>query len=183
MSERFVQRLGRTAEERNGRRGYVVVEVELRTAFGEHPTVEHGTIAEPLELSVQASLYAPYDHKDNPSQSGQARDALAEVVEPAPGWTLEEIAELGAIWDRWHLNTMRAACAHMPADAHARWDRRERVECEAGSGYLYGTAWLTEEMPAEVVERVRHLMRDRSADLYRSRGYDAAGKPAGETDQ
>jgi hypothetical protein len=179
-TERFVERLGRTAEVRAGRRGYVVVEVELRTNQGEYVTTEHGMITDPLELSVQASQYAPYDRKDNPSSSGQAREALAEVTEPAPGWTLEEIAELRAIWERWHLNTMRAACAHMPADARARWDRREAVVCDAGSGYKYGTSWLVEPIPAKVVERVRHLMRDRSADLYRSRGYDASGKPIQE---
>ena len=179
-TERFVERLGRTDEERNGRRGYVVVTVELRTLQGEYVTTEHGTISDPLELSVQASQYAPYDRKDNPSASGQARESLSEVTEPAAGWTLEEIAELRTLWERWHLNTMRAACAHMPADAHELWDRREVVTCEAGSGYMYGTSWLVEPLPAEVVERVRHLMRDRSADLYRSRGYDAFGKPIQE---
>jgi hypothetical protein len=179
-TERFVERLGRTAEERNGRRGYVVVTVELRILQGDYVTTEHGTVSDPLELSVQASQYGPYDHKDNPSASGQARESLSEITEPAPGWTLEEIAELRSLWERWHLNAMRAACAHMPTDARERWDRREVVVCDTGSGYKYGTSWLVEPLPAEVVERVRYLMRDRSADLYRSRGYDAFGKPIQE---
>jgi hypothetical protein len=183
MNERFVQRLGRTSEERNGRRGYVVVEVELRTRSGEHETTDHGKLSDPLELSVQASQYGPYDHKDNPSRSGQAIESLSEVTEPAPDWTLEEIAELRSIWERWHLNTMRAACAHMSPDAATLWGRGMVEECAEGTGYTYGHAWLTEELPGEIVERVRHLMRDRSADLYRARGYDASGKPIEETDQ
>lgn len=186
--ERYVQRLGTTDETRNGRRGYVVVEVTLSVQAGEHVTTEHGTIVDPMRLSVMASQYAPYDRKDDPSRSGQARESLAEVTEPAPGWTLAEIAELGEIWDRWHLNDMRAACAHMdttiPTDAHLeeRYGRPDEqgwllanVTCPE-TGYRYGHAWLTEEIPADVVERVRHLMRSRSNELYAARGYDMHGK-------
>lgn len=174
--ERYVQRIGTTDETRNGRRGYVVVEVTLSVQAGEHVTTEHGTIVDPMRLSVTASQYAPYDRKDDPSRSGQARESLGEVTEPAPGWTLAEIAELGEIWERWHLNDMRAACDHMSPDAHALWNRGTVEECTAGSGYTYGRAWLTEEIPADVVERVRVLMRPRSNELYAARGYDMHGK-------
>lgn len=173
---RSIQRLGTTDEKHNGRRGYVVVTVEIRTQSGPHQTTDHAETVDPVELSIQGEHYAPYDRRNDPSSCGQIRGSLAEITEPAPGWTLAEIAELATIWDRWHLNTMRAACAHMPDDAHASWDRGERVECTAGSGYTYGRAWLTEPLPDDVAERVAYLMRDRSDDAYRARGYDAAGK-------
>ena len=34
---------------------------------------------------------------------------------PDDGWTREMIAKLGDIWDRWHLNDMRAGCEHQRA--------------------------------------------------------------------
>jgi hypothetical protein len=40
----------------------------------------------------------------------------------------------------------------MPEDAHERWDRREQVECSAGSGYRYGQAWLVEYLPDYVID-------------------------------
>lgn len=173
------ERLGTTAD-----RSYVVVTLELRRHAGTWQTVTHETVTDPLELSLTGEV-VEYRHRE-PYAGGQVVDTLADIVTPAPGWTLEEIAELATVWDRWHLNTMRAACAHMtPADL-AREDNGyggtristtdPRNTCPV-SGYRYGHAWLTELLPDDVAERVRYLMRDRSRDLYRARGYDAAGRP------
>lgn len=172
MTETYRQRLGTTATG-----GYVVVDVTLGATEGTHQTVAHESITAPVRLSITGEAYEKHERRGDPSRAGQCADALDEITEPAPGWTLDEIRELRALWDRWHLNDLRAACAHMPADARERWDRRERVECSEGSGYLFGTAWLVEPLPDEVVTRVLDLMRDRSDDLYRARGYDASGKP------
>lgn len=170
----MTQRVG-TDDEGN----YMMVRAEIREGRDTGRTIDHAVIETPvLELSITGELYRAHTSPQrghDAISAGQNRDDLAAITTPAPGWTLEEIAELGAIWDRWHLNTMRAACAHMPSDARARWDRREEVVCEAGTGYKYGSAWLVEELPAEVVERVRYLMRDRSHDLYAARGYDGGG--------
>jgi len=46
---------------------------------------------------------------------GQNRDDLAAVLVPADGWTMEAIAGLRNVWERWHLNGMRAGCAHQRA--------------------------------------------------------------------
>lgn len=171
MTTQERQRLGMTEDD------YIVVTLELREVRNTGQTVDHAYITSPMtEVSLTGERGSKYAPGRSIQSGGQIREDLAEITRPAPGWSLEEIQELAELWERWHLNTMRAACAHMPEDAHARWDRRERVECSAGSGYTYGSAWLTELVPGDVVDRLRHLMRDRSEDLYRSRGYDAAGK-------
>jgi len=119
---------------------------------------------------------------------GQNRDDLAAVLVPADGWTMEAIAGLRNVWERWHLNGMRAGCAHQraagwadrpidpakPTNAYgfhfhgqrsASWNmlawvtRKEHPkgllsepcpEC----GYRYGSAWLHEELPPEVLAAV-----------------------------
>jgi hypothetical protein len=42
----------------------------------------------------------------------------------APGWTVGSIKRLMEIWDRWHLNDMRAGCEHQ----RANWDTKKKVE-------------------------------------------------------
>ena len=175
------ERLGTTADG-----SYVVVTLELRTVEGEHTMVDHGTVTDPVEVSLTGEECVNRFGRVDFLRGGQNVGTLADIVKPAPGWTLEEIAELATLWNRWHLNTMRAACAHMPAADLVREDNGyggtristsdPRNTC-AESGYRYGHAWLTEPVPADVVARLEELMRDRSDDLYRARGYDGAGRP------
>lgn len=183
-AQTFRERLGTTAD-----RSYVVVDLEIRHQSGERTTVDHGTTVDPVELGFSGTVHE-YRHRE-PFAAGQILSTLADIVTPAPGWSLEEIRELSTLWDRWHLNTLRAACSHMvPADlvredngyggTHISTRAPENVCPE--TGYRYGHAWLTEIVPDDVLERVRHLMRDRSADLYRSRGYDGAGRAVPKDD-
>lgn len=175
------ERLGTLAD-----RSYVVVTLELRTREGEHTTITHGTVTDPVEVSLTGEQCIERFGRRDYLGGGQNVDTLADIVNPAPGWTLAEIRELATLWDRWHLNTMRAACAHMVPGDLAREDNGyggtristsdPRNTCPE-SGYRYGHAWLTEPVPADVVARLDYLMRDRSADLYRARGYDGSGRP------
>ncbi len=177
---RRVERLGTTSD-----RSYVVVTLELRTSEGNHQTVTHETITDPLTVSLTGEECINRFGRRDYLGGGQIVDTLADITTPAPGWSLEEIRELRTLWDRWHLNTMRAACAHMVPDDLAREDNGyggtristsdPRNVCPV-SGYKYGHAWLTEPVPADVVARLEYLMRDRSEALYRARGYDAAGR-------
>jgi hypothetical protein len=115
--------------------------------------------------------------------AGQMLDYLsADLARPiiAPA----DLAALRAIWGRWHLNDLRAGCAHQraegwrerpidptkPTRAYGRhcpgqrgdsWNmltwvtRAEHPEgllshpCPV-CGYKYGSAWLYEELPADV---------------------------------
>lgn len=129
----------------------------------------------------------PKSNGDARGSSGQCTDALAYLTGYAPGWSAKSAARLKAIWERWHLNNMRAGCEHQraelwdqrpidlskPLDAYGNhvegvrpsWNmltwvtRKEHPKGLLGEpcptcGYKYGSAWLHEDLPAEVVEEL-----------------------------
>lgn len=68
---------------------------------------------------------------------------------PAAGWSVDMIAQLRDLWTRWHLNDMRAECEHQRASLS---DARSQVGDPCPTcGYKYGTAWLREDVPDEVL--------------------------------
>jgi hypothetical protein len=180
MHDTWRERLG---TDKDG--GYVVVDVTLEDDENPGPwglTDHSGSVTRPVTLHVMGEQVEK-GHR-NAWHAGQISEALAEIVKPAPGWTLDEIAELRGIWDRWHLNTMRGGCVHQTVKVWENTPYR-RIDLDGTTahpnnacpvGYRYGSAWLAEILPDDVQARVRHLMRDRSGDLYRARGYDGAGK-------
>jgi hypothetical protein len=64
-------------------------------------------------------------------------------------------------WDRWHLNTMRAGCAHQTVVwEDSRYGVRpslERTPVCPVSGYRYGSAWLVEVLPDTVLVKCREF--------------------------
>lgn len=84
--------VGRTEDD-----GFVHLKVELRDRNGSE------------ELSISGSTR---------SSGGQIDMHLApDMIEPAPGWTSEDLERLWSIWARWHLNGMNAHCEHQRAVA------------------------------------------------------------------
>ena len=72
-----------------------------------------------------------------------------EIVRAFPG--SKKVRRLVEIWQRWHLNDMRAGCAHQRA---AGWSSEDCGKPCSWCGYRYGTAWLREEIPADVVAEI-----------------------------
>lgn len=130
---------------------------------------------------------------EGPRQNGDCKGRCGQIVEaventqPPASWA----ARLCEIWRRWHLNDMRAGCAHQRA---AGWDKRPidpakpldsygkhfegqqtaswnmlvwifRSEHPEGllnepcpeCGHKYGSAWLFEPVPPDVVCFLRDL--------------------------
>lgn len=102
---------------------------------------------------------------------GQIVDALAAVKECAPGWTFGLAAKFARVWKRWHLNDMRAGSpaqeqflrdhpvvAVYPED---HYTKASAALAAAGlnpdNGYKYGSAWLREEVPADVLQFLADL--------------------------
>ena len=78
---------------------------------------------------------------------GQCIDALSDVKPP-----LVDVERLREVWARWHLNDMRAGCEHQRAvDEHTIGAKCS--EC----GYRYGSVWLHEDVPADVIEYLASL--------------------------
>ena len=176
-------RIGQTATG-----GYVVVEVRLTEVETSQPwqTVTHETlpVGTPLaRLSITGEHYERGDRRGDPSSCGQNIDSLDEVTTYAPGWDAEQVADLKALWTEWHLNDMQAGCVHQTEKVYEDTQGYRRIDLDATTaandcpaGYRYGSAWLVKPLTPEVRERIARLDRDRSADLYKARGYDGAGK-------
>lgn len=102
------------------------------------------------------------------------RDAQS-TIELAPAWTSEMLAKFFEVWERWHLNDMRAGSAEqeawlrqnpIPKEEYAYPKSHFEVAggklAEAGlnpdsTGYKYGHAWKTEALPDDVVEFLASL--------------------------
>lgn len=118
------------------------------------------------ELSI-TGVEGPKRNGDAWGGCGQIR--LAEGT-PAKGWTREAVEKLAEIWDRWHLNKLTAG-----SPAQEAWVREHRDEfpgyptsfydwaCEglaaaelhpdpSHDDYRYGSAWLSEDVPEDVLD-------------------------------
>jgi hypothetical protein len=94
---------------------------------------------------------------------GQVLDSVGAIEEFAAGWNADLLKRFLEVWERWHLNDMRTgtiaqeeAIRAMPksgaynySDACAFLKDRGLLE---DNGYVYGTAWLKEKVPGDVME-------------------------------
>lgn len=96
-----------------------------------------------------------------PLQGGNCRGSCSQCQDeirdgiPKPPWTKEMVDKLCDIWDHWHLNDMRAGCEHQRA---LGWKGKSYIckPCPV-CGYKYGTAWLKEEVPTDVIKWLESL--------------------------
>lgn len=139
----------------------------------------HQPIPYPDVLSISGEVCDLSKRRSSPDffvGGGQCIGAVRDITKPAGTLTLEDTKRFADLWDAWHLNTMRAACAHMdlsgvPDDLPHSLTYAERkagavdrytwikthVLCPV-SDYTYGAAWLAEDVPAEVVEEIATLI-------------------------
>lgn len=111
--------------------------------------------------------------------SGQVFDHLTKDT-PAPGFTRKDCFRLKQAWERWHLNDMRAGTPkqeelvrkwRLTADDKSYSEACKMLESNGlliDGGYRYGTAWLKEEVPFDVLEWLFNLPGTGStfSDLY-----------------
>lgn len=100
---------------------------------------------------------------------GQIQDIIREELPNYKEFFMrkEDIIEVLDIWDRWHLNDMRAGT---PKQEKALRQKPEIVEyterCEylkklgiyEDNGYKYGHGWLYEPLPIEVIVKIVRLL-------------------------
>lgn len=97
-----------------------------------------------------------------------------DSITPAPGWTPELIRQFFDVWDRWHLNDMRAGCEHQRAEnwgkekievvsykqTHEAYKIRKEAEKKAATAAVEG-------QPAELTETEKALLSpDCFKDIY-----------------
>lgn len=99
-------------------------------------------------------------------QGGQCVDSIAEYFPDD-----SKLARMVRIWERWHLNDMKAGSPAQMAwlESHPEikgYDEKTAALAAAGlnpdPGYMhngkpykYGTAWLKETIPAEIIQEIR----------------------------
>ena len=91
-------------------------------------------------------------------------------IQLAPGWTRDMLARFFDVWERWHLNDMKAGTPAQMAElekhtfkheygSHYDWACKllEEAGLNPDKGYRYGTAWLREDVPEDVIAFLQSL--------------------------
>lgn len=174
---------------------YVWAELRLGHKPGETTTIYHEQVdgvdristsfvvadrsfrGDPYRFANEPELMSSRRFDNCVSSMGQTPPEERVIAERSNSVTVESLAFIEEAAVRWHLNDVRAACAHMPdfddivvPDDYVggRHDYSEQsrkqgwaiknVVCSEGTDYRWGTSWLTEVPPADVVERFRKLI-------------------------
>lgn len=95
---------------------------------------------------------------EGPNNAGGCRGGCGQIeINPdsftsfAKGWDRAKVEKLRDIWKRWHMNNMRAGCEHQRALGWNKYDEHPSEPCPT-CGYKYGSAWLKEELPQDVID-------------------------------
>lgn len=121
-----------------------------------------------LRLSL-TGVSGPKANGDCAGSCGQCVSELAEVSVYAPGWDADKCARLAELWERWHLNDMRAGSQVQmdwlranPVSAtypESHYEKAREALRGAGlepdaEGYRYGSRWRVEDVPSEVITEI-----------------------------
>lgn len=113
-------------------------------------TVEHETTTDRLRLAfsgVVISKYGSISRNDSWLSAGQLTYDLPELTTLTNGWTVSSVHKLYDTWREWHLNDMRAGCAHQTIGEGNALDTTPPCPI---TGYRYGTQWLLKPIPQHV---------------------------------
>lgn len=119
---------------------------------------------------------------EGPMHNGNARGSAGQIVmhyntaqarseiKPAPGWDAHKITKFFEVWEKWHLNDMQAGTpAQMEylkdhtfpgyPTSHYEWasDLLAAANLNPDGGYKYGQAWLSVEVPEDVLAWLNDL--------------------------
>lgn len=156
--------VGRTAE---GLRMFVTLGMDDHNGRGDMMSVDHVVIPRPLSLSVSgATVSRESARRQDIEGGGQNIDDLRTTVpDKDSSWTPADIDSLVAIWERWHMNDFHAGCVHQPPESivyettrgYRQPDLENTPRCPE-TGYKWGSAWLAEVVPDDVLVEFHRLM-------------------------
>ena len=147
--------LGRTAD---GARVFVTVETSEQT--GHSQTTHHDPISAWTRISITGEIIEKYHHEA--TSGGQITSALLKITDFAPGWNWGKVRTLVRLWEQYHLNDMKAACAHQVRVGTTTSENLDLTPVCPVTGYRYGRAWLVlpEADTLAGVARLRELFED-----------------------
>lgn len=104
-----------------------------------------------------------YKHRDPADDDSRCDSPTGpDEIEFADGWDADLWLDFLDAWQRWHLNDMRPECEHQRALGWTYETHRDPESNYAGlpcpvCGYRIGSAWLHEDVPADVIALLRSL--------------------------
>lgn len=137
----------------------------------------HGPLASGNAMGSCGQIEWGFDHLDKEENDSRGEPILAKDLRFAPGWNQAKWYKFLHYWKEWHLNDMQAACEHQREmgwtyeNHHGVWVPDKKIvidEFNTGEqpmkfdpykgeacpvcGYEIGSAWLTKEVPQDVID-------------------------------
>lgn len=132
--------------------GIVRLDIALTRRGWQGQTVTHEDVDGYWRFSVSASVWQRRNSTDC-HMAGQIRSTV-RLLGPTT-------AELCRLWKRWHLNDMRAGCAHQGQPRYTATGSADldSVEPCPKTGYRYGSAWLVEVIPQSELDAIGTMVQ------------------------
>lgn len=152
----------------------VTVGIDLKEKNQQQKGVDLKLHENPVSLGISASLWNL--SRSDITQGGQMQDTLREEFNKGnlklkSSISRDEFKKFLDIWDRWHLNDLNAGTSkqrklieeHKDDPKYANLDKfldRPKAiltdfKAEPDNGYSYGSAWLYEPLPKDVVNFIK----------------------------
>ena len=139
------------------------LEVKLREYTGKYMTIDLDPIESYTELSICGAVWN--SRKTDWVTGGQCLDSMLPHLSHS-----KRFVRLHSLWERWHLNGMNAGTRIQRNFVNRylwltgdRYDYMEVCAALQDEGlltdrkYHYGTAWLVEQLPQDIIQEVREL--------------------------
>ena len=130
----------------------------LQRHEGQRKTVNLTPTAQPyyFELTAQATIKG----STYGESGGQCLDAIRELWGPV---LPPDVARVIELWERWHMNGLKAGTAKQEEALKDCPHKNYTDACVflrglglyEDRGYRYGSSWLVEELPPEVIDEVQ----------------------------
>lgn len=124
--------------------------LRIYTETRERETIEHKKVQSYKKLSITGEIRTPNNR--GIICLGQCYDTMLEIYPND-----ERLQKIVAIWKRWHLNDLKAGCIHQKHGDYSNPEISGQVCPE--TGYKYGTSYLLEELPEDVIQEAIELFR------------------------
>jgi hypothetical protein len=138
--------------------GVIRLDVRLQEFSGKFETIDHQWVDNYVRFSISARVYHGYGC----AYCGQIQDYLRNLrtAEWSRKTDRARVKTVLNVWDRWHLNDLHANCVHQAeiGTSGADWKARQADETrKCPEGYVYGSKWLVEPLPDDVIARIKAL--------------------------
>jgi len=154
----------------------VTLKLELREKGQPQQGVDLKTHENPIELSMSGSIWNL--SRSDCTQCGQMQDTIRDELNSGnlrlkSNISQDDMKKLLDIWDRWHLNGLKAGTTkqneliemHRDDPKYAEQDvflDRPRAilkdfDADPDNGYSYGSAWLFEPLSDDVIDFVKEM--------------------------